>query len=108
MSERRVSFEIPVVHDTPVATLRAIPDAVRGVIEAAPRTRFVRCNLLNLTETALRYEVVYFVRAPELAVYAEVQHGIMIAMLEKFRELRVQFPTPTQVPMPVPPQPDGA
>jgi small-conductance mechanosensitive channel len=102
MSERRVSFEIPVIHDTPVATLRAIPDAIRSVIEAAPRARFVRCNLLSLSETALRYEVVYFVRAPELAVYAEVQHGIMIAMLEKLRELRVQFPTPTQVPMPLP------
>jgi small-conductance mechanosensitive channel len=102
MSERRVAFEIPVIHDTPVATLRAIPDALRSVIEAAPRARFVRCNLLSLSETALRYEVVYFVRAPELAVYAEVQHGIMIAMMEKFRELRVQFPTPTQVPMPLP------
>jgi small-conductance mechanosensitive channel len=102
MSERRVSFEIPVIHDTPMATLRAIPDALRSVIEASPRARFVRCNLLSLSETALRYEVVYFVRAPELAVYAEVQHGIMIAMMEKFRELRVQFPTPTQVPMPLP------
>ena len=100
MSERRVSFEIPVIHDTPVATLRAIPDALREVIEASPRARFVRCNLLSLSESALRYEVVYFVRAPELAVYAEVQHGIMLAMLEKFRELRVQFPTPTQAPMP--------
>jgi small-conductance mechanosensitive channel len=56
----------------------------------------------RLSETSLRYEVVYFVRAPELAVYAEVQHGIMIALLEKLRELRVQFPTPTQVPMPSP------
>jgi small-conductance mechanosensitive channel len=108
MSERRVSFEIPVIHDTPMATLRAIPDAIRAVIEASPRARFVRCNLLALSETALRYEVVYFVRAPELAVYAEVQHGIMIAMLEKFRELRVQFPTPTQVPMPLPAPLPGA
>ncbi len=101
MSERRVSFEIPVIHDTPVATLRAIPDVVREVIEASPRARYVRCNLLTLTETALRYEVVYFVRAPQLPVYAEVQHEIMLSLMEKFRELRVQFPTPTQVPMPV-------
>jgi small-conductance mechanosensitive channel len=100
MSERRVSFEIPVIHDTPVAVLKALPDAVRGVVEASPRARFLRCSLLTLTETALRYEVVYFVRAPELQVYAEVQHGIMIALLEKFRELGVQFPTPAQVPMP--------
>jgi small-conductance mechanosensitive channel len=103
MSERRVSFEIPVIHDTPVAVLRALPDAVGAVIGASPRARFVRCNLLTLSETALRYEVVYFVRAPELAVYAEVQHGIMIALMAKFRELGVQFPTPAQVPMPVAP-----
>ncbi|HEY1899730.1 MAG TPA: mechanosensitive ion channel domain-containing protein [Steroidobacteraceae bacterium] len=100
MSERRVSFEIPVIHDTPVATLRAIPDAVQSVVEASPRARFVRCNLLTLSETALRYEVVYFVQAPELPVYAQVQHGILVALMEKFRELRVQFPTPAQAPMP--------
>jgi small-conductance mechanosensitive channel len=100
MSERRVSFEIPVFHGTPVAILRALPDAVAEVIAASPRARFVRCSLLTLTETALRYEVVYFVRAPELSVYAEVQHAIMIALMGKFRELGVQLPTPAQVPMP--------
>ncbi len=101
MSERRVAFEIPVAHDTPVATLRALPDAVREVIDASPRARFLRCNLLGPTESALRYEVVYFVRAPELDVYAQVQHGIMIALMERFRELGLQFPTPAQVPMPI-------
>jgi small-conductance mechanosensitive channel len=100
MSERRVSFEIPVAHDTAVAVLRGLPDAVRAVIEESARARFVRCSLLTLTETALRYEVVYFVRSPELAVYAEVQHAVMIALMGKFRELGVQFPTPAQVPMP--------
>jgi small-conductance mechanosensitive channel len=100
MSERRVSFEIPVIHDTPVATLRALPDAIRSVIEASPRARFLRCSLLTLTETALRFEVVYFVRAPEQSVYAEVQHGIMIALMATFREMGVQFPTPGLVPMP--------
>jgi len=100
MSERRVSFEIPVFQDTPTAVLRNLPDAVRAVIESSPRARFVRCSLMTLTETALRFEVVYFVRSPELSVYAEVQHGIMIALMEKFRELGVQFPTPAQVPLP--------
>ncbi len=100
MSERRVSFEIPVIHDTPIAVLRDLPEAVRAVIEASPRARFVHCSLLTLSETALRFEVVYYVRAPELQVYAEVQHGIMIALMEKIRGLGVQFPTPAQVPMP--------
>jgi hypothetical protein len=29
-----------------------------------------------------------------------VQHGILVALMEKFRELGVQFPTPAQTPMP--------
>ncbi|HTY93797.1 MAG TPA: mechanosensitive ion channel domain-containing protein [Steroidobacteraceae bacterium] len=100
MRERRVSFEIPVIHDTPVPLLHSLPDAVREVIEASPRARFERCTLLSLTETALRYEVVYYVRAPELVAYAEVQHGIMLGLLAKFREFGVRFPTPPQTPMP--------
>jgi len=108
MSERRVAFEIPVIHDTPVTTLRAIPDAVRAVIQAAPQARFDRCSLLSLSETALRFEVVYYVRTPELAIYAQVQHEILTGLLAAFRELRVQFPTPAQVPMPATAVPAGA
>lgn len=100
MSERRVSFEIPVIHDTPVAVLKALPDAVRAAVESSPQARFTRCNLMTLSETALRFEVVYHVRAPELHVYAAVQHDILIALMEKFRALGVQFPTPAQTPMP--------
>jgi small-conductance mechanosensitive channel len=101
MSERRVSFEIPVVHDTPVAVLRALPDAVREIIEASPKARFVRCSLLTLSETALRFEIVYYVRDADYAVYAQVQHEIMLSLMERLRQLGVQFPTPAQVPQPL-------
>jgi small-conductance mechanosensitive channel len=107
MSERRVAFELPVIHDTPVATLRAIPGAVRAVIEAAPQARFDRCNLLSLSETALRFEVVYYVGTPEFAIYAQVQHEILTGLMARLRELRVQFPTPAQVPMPTTAAPAG-
>lgn len=100
MTERRVSFDLPVVHDTAVEKLRALPDAVRAAVEALPQARFERCALLGLSESALRFEVVYYVRAPEMSVYAQVQHGIMLGLMEGLRELRVQLPTPTQVPMP--------
>ena len=42
MSERRSAFELAVTYDTAPEVLRAIPAAVRTLIEAQPKTRFER------------------------------------------------------------------
>ncbi len=61
LHERRALFQLDVHYETPVATLAAVPRALREIIEATPDTRFDRCHLLRCTDTALQFEVVYFV-----------------------------------------------
>ncbi len=99
MSERRVAFDIAVVHNTPVPVLRALPEAVQAVVEASPRRASCVAIFSGLSETALRFELVYYVREADYGIYAETQHAIMLALMEKFRQLGVQFPTPAQVPI---------
>jgi small-conductance mechanosensitive channel len=106
LRERRSAFELHVVYDTPPQTLRRIPAVVREVIEAQPHTRFERCNLMVCGPTALHFEVVYFVTVADFLVYADTQHRVNIAILERFRELEVQFATPLLAPMPT--RPDAA
>ena len=100
MSERRSAFELAVTYDTAPEVLRVIPAAVRTIIEAQPKTRFERCNLLTCGPTALQFEIVYFTLTADYQQYANTQQTVLIGILERFRELGVQFATPVLAPTP--------
>jgi small-conductance mechanosensitive channel len=91
MVERRALFQLDVHYETPVATLAAVPRAVREIIEATPDTRFDRCHLLRCTDTALEFEAVYFVTRPDYRAYADAQQSINLRILERFRAMEVSF-----------------
>jgi small-conductance mechanosensitive channel len=89
--ERRALFVLPVHYETPVATLAAVPRAVREIIEATPEVRFDRCHLLRCSETALEFEAVFFVTKADYKAYADAQQSINLRILERFRTMEVSF-----------------
>jgi len=107
LTERRALFLLDVHYETPVATLAAVPRAVREIIEATPDTRFDRCHLLRCTDAALQYEVVFFVTRPEFKAYADAQQSINLRILERLRTMEVAFvataPTPVRLHPPLAP-----
>ena len=100
LRERRSAFAFTLMYDTPTEVLRAIPEAVRAIVQGQPHTRFDRCHLMSFAPTGLAYEIVYFVLVPDFRTYADLQQTINIAILERFRELGVQFATPPLRPRP--------
>ncbi|HTV49891.1 MAG TPA: mechanosensitive ion channel family protein [Steroidobacteraceae bacterium] len=100
LRERRSAFELHLTYDTAPETLRRIAPLIREIIEAQPHTRFDRCHLMTCGPTALQFEVVYFVTVADYKVYADTQHSVNLALLERLRELGVQFATPLLAPMP--------
>src|SRR5579871_1514370 len=96
MTERRQVFQFGVSYDTPTPVLQEIPAEVRRIVEAQPNTRFDRCHFLVYGDTALQFELVYFVTRPEFSVYADIQQAINLRMLERFREMHVRLAAPTR------------
>jgi|SRR5579863_6830474 len=96
MRERRTVFQFGVSYDTPVEVLAAIPMEVRRIVEAQANTRFDRCHFLLYGDTALQFELVYFVTKSEFYVYADAQQAINLAMLERFRAIHVRLAAPTR------------
>ena len=97
MRERRVAMMLGVTYDTPADTLRAIPAAMREIIEAQRQTRFDRCHFLVYGESALQFELVFFVTTPDYNTYADVQQAVNLAILERFASIGVKFAFPTRV-----------
>jgi small-conductance mechanosensitive channel len=96
MSERRAVFQFGVNYDTPTEVLAKIPGDVRSIVESQPNTRFDRCHLLTYGDTALQYELVYFMTKSDFALYADTQQAINLALLDKLREHKVQLAAPTR------------
>jgi small-conductance mechanosensitive channel len=109
MFERRVLFKIGVTYQTPLEKLRAIPDMIRQIIRAQPKTRFDRSHFATLGDNALHIETVYFVLVADYNIYMDTQQAINLAIYERFAKEAIQFacttPTPSLSPARLPSAP---
>lgn len=96
MAERRILFGFGVVYETPLETLERIPGMVRAIVEAQPLTRFDRAHFKDYGESALNFEVVYYMKTPDYNVYMDTQQAINLALFRRFKEEEIRFAYPTQ------------
>lgn len=96
MSERRILFQFGVAYETPTATLAAIQPVVREIITSIADTRFDRCHFMSYGDSALQFEVVYYVLSADYNRYADIQHRINMELLDRLRKMDVSFAYPTR------------
>lgn len=96
MAERRIQFNFRVTYQTPPETLRRIPELVKSAVVAAGRTRFDRAHFKGFGESALEFEVVYFVTDPDYNLYMDIQQAINLAMVTELAKLGVEFGVPVR------------
>jgi small-conductance mechanosensitive channel len=102
MGDRRTSFSINVRYDTDPAKLKAIPGRVQDIVMKQPKLRFDRCHLLQMTDWALRYEVVFYTTVTDYLVYANAQQTINIEIVEALKEMGVEIALPYPLPKSLP------
>lgn len=96
MYERRVEFTFRVVYNTPVEKLERLPALIRALIEQQPKTRFDRTHFKEYGESALIFEVVYFVLDADFNLYMDIQQNINLAIFRRFEEEDIVFGFPTR------------
>ena len=84
------------VYDTPLEQIEQIPMIVREIIQAQQSVRFDRAHLRNLGDSALIYEIVYFVQSADYVVYMDIQQQVNLGMLKRFKMLGIELAFPTQ------------
>jgi small-conductance mechanosensitive channel len=96
MNQRRVVFTIGVTYQTPPAKLAAIGAMLRQAVEAQSPTRFDRAHFKQYGDSALIFEVVYYVLSADYNLYMDVQQAINLAIFQRFADERIAFAYPTQ------------
>jgi small-conductance mechanosensitive channel len=96
MQERRALFTLRVRHDSTAAQLAEVPRLVESAVTAWGGTRFGHCLLKSLGESALEFEVLFFVpvtRTNELNVALD---AVNRAVLAKFAATGIALAYPTR------------
>lgn len=97
MQERRILFEFGVAYETSRENVERIPKMIEEIITATPeQTRFDRAHFKAYGDSALQFEVVYYVLEPDYRIYMDIQQAINLAMLQKFRQHDISFAYPTR------------
>jgi len=96
MRERRVLFTVGVTYQTPLEKVRRIPQWLREAIEAQPRTRFDRAHFKEYGDSALLFEIVYYVLDRDYNLFMDLQQAVNVAIFERFEGEGVEFAYPTR------------
>jgi small-conductance mechanosensitive channel len=96
MEERRALFRFGVVYQTPRDQMERIPALVREVIESRENTRFDRAHFAGFGDSALDFEVVYYMLVPDYNAYMDTQQAINLELFGRFEELGIDFAYPSR------------
>ncbi len=96
MQERRIVFRLGVTYDTPLAKLEPINTIIRSAVESQELTRFDRSHFASYGDSALEFEIVYYVLTGDYNLYMDIQQAINLAIARDFQAQGIEFAFPTQ------------
>lgn len=96
MQERRVVFSLGITYQTQLEQLMRIGTIIKEIIESQTQVRFDRVHFKDYGDSALNYEIVYFVTSPDYKIHMDVQQGINLEIFRRFQEEGIQFAYPTR------------
>ncbi|MFI4868907.1 MAG: mechanosensitive ion channel family protein [Steroidobacterales bacterium] len=95
-SERRALFTLSLAYDTPLEILQLVPKLVADAVASYAGTRFVHCMLRELGESALLYEVCFFVENTPARNPTAAQDQVNREILRSFAAEGIEFAYPTR------------
>jgi len=96
MKKRRIVFGFGVVYETTTAKLKKIPKLVENVLKGIKIVKLDRVNFREFGDSALTYQVVYYIDSSVYKKYVEVQEQINLGIKQAFEKARIEMAYPTQ------------
>jgi small-conductance mechanosensitive channel len=97
MTERRVKFSFGVTYETPMTKMKKIEGIVKKAVKAQENTRFDRVHFNEFGDSALNFEVVYFMKTKEYDEYMDVHQQVLFTIKERLEEEGIETAYPTRM-----------
>ncbi len=95
MQERRIVTQFGVTYETPHDKLKEIPEVVTNIFEGIEGARLDRIHFTTFGDSALIFEVVYYIESSQYVVALDHQQTFNFKLLEQFAEKKIDFAYPT-------------
>ncbi|MCS6947787.1 MAG: mechanosensitive ion channel family protein, partial [Steroidobacteraceae bacterium] len=96
MADRRVLFTLGIAYETPLERLETLPRIVAQAVKNTADTRFEHCLLRGFGESALQFEVIYYVLRGAAARLPRIQDEVNFRILRACHEHGIRFAYPTR------------
>ncbi len=96
MKKRRIVFSFGVTYQTPTKKLERIPGIVKELVDKTEHANLDRVHFSKFGDSALNFEVVYYVDSQDYGVYMDTQQAINLALKRAMEKEKVEFAYPTQ------------
>jgi small-conductance mechanosensitive channel len=96
MHERRVVCRIGVTYETSFANVKKIPVMLKSIVEDQKNVRVERVHFASYGDSALIYELVYYVGSREMIDYMDIQQEINFRIFEEFAKAGISMAYPTR------------
>jgi len=97
MKERRTSMQFGVTYETPHDKVKQINGIVERIFEAIDGARLDRVHFTTFADSALLFDVVFYVDSPDYADFLDRQQLFNFELMSKFSEVGIEFAYPTQM-----------
>jgi small-conductance mechanosensitive channel len=97
MEERRIVSKFGITYETSQELVREVPGIVTRTFEALEGGRLSRVHFTSFGDSALIFEVVYYIESPDYTEYLNIQQKFNFELMSKFAESGIDFAYPTQV-----------
>ncbi|MCA9360827.1 mechanosensitive ion channel family protein [Candidatus Nomurabacteria bacterium] len=96
MKERRVVTKFGITYETFQELVKEVPAIVSRIFTALEGGRLDRVHFTSFGDSALIFEVVYYVESSDYTQYLNIQQGFNFDLMKQFSELGIEFAYPTQ------------
>jgi small-conductance mechanosensitive channel len=96
MEKRRIVSQFGVTYETPHDKVKAINGIVERIFGALDGADLDRIHFTTFADSALMFELVYFVRSSDYTEYLSIQQQFNWDLMDKFAEVGIEFAYPTQ------------
>jgi small-conductance mechanosensitive channel len=96
LKKRRIVFHFGVTYDTPSVKLKKIPDIVKKIIDKNELAQVDRIHFTDFGDFSLNFEVVYYMKKGDYALFRDTQQAINFDIKEAFEKEGIEMAFPTQ------------
>jgi len=96
MKERRTAMQFGITYETSHDKVKQINGIVERIFGAIDGARLDRVHFTTFADSALLFDVVFYVDSPDYADFLDRQQQFNFELMDKFAELGIEFAYPTQ------------